>query len=158
MSARAALVVGFGALVGCTDPRILECVQGDLDLDAEHGNGAPVSCVLGDVVLRGALGSSYDLQLPALRSVGGSILAFGTSVGSIDLPVLTSVTGWVEIYNAPLLRSLALPALTYVGTGFTVMRNPQLPQCMADRISAQLAPMPPTLQTSDNGGTPNTCP
>jgi hypothetical protein len=104
-----------------------------------------------------------SVSLPALTSVVN--LEVTGSVNSVSMPLLATMTGYLNVYNTTNLTTLSLPslttsagiaiyglypstnaaltnigfpALTSSGSVFEVFYNPLLPQCQADKIDAQL--------------------
>lgn len=117
-----------------------------------------LSTVSGSVLLDHVAAST--VTFPQLTSAGSVLLQF-SSVSSLSLPMLDQVGAygsWAISDNASLVAFSAPMVKSLPGNFLYIGYNASLRQCLVDAFVAQLSPSPTTSVTTNNNGTPNTCP
>jgi len=115
----------------------LEMIGGDLTLSADLPIALRSLTHIGGsltILEDGVALSSLD----RLRSIGGSLRVFGTSIaGVLPLPALQNVSGTLSIVGNPDLNALDFSALREVGS-LEIKLNPALSRCQVDALSARV--------------------
>ena len=92
-----------------------------------------------------------QFAIPDSASLTGLIVSYNDSLSSFAIPELVSSQG-VGIYNNATLSTFTLPNLSELTAAFRITENALLPQCIADRLLAQLDAAPPSIRTFGNNG------